>query len=121
MQMPLLDKACRPVTADEDKRIRQERMTEPPVFLESELSLFVDERIAIEEAEASSGERPTLATESVAYLWLGHFINSFCNVTSLGAVMRMMESWRDSMSAELRVAPLSGVPIVRYVWTFLCL
>ena len=60
--MPLLDKACRPVTADEDKRIRQERMTEPPVFLESELSLFVDERIAIEEAEASSGERPTLPT-----------------------------------------------------------
>ena len=53
MQMPLLDKACRPVTAEEDRRIRQDRMNEPPVYLESELSWSVDERIAIEEAEAS--------------------------------------------------------------------
>ena len=103
MQMPLLDKACRPVTAEEDRRIRQERMTEPPVYLESELSLSVDERVAIEEAEASAGERPTLPTESAAYLWLGQFISSFCNVASFGSVMRMVESWRDGMSAELRV------------------
>ena len=52
MQMPLLDKACRPVSAEEDRRIRRARMSEPPVFQESELSLTVDERIAIEEAEA---------------------------------------------------------------------
>ena len=119
MQMPLLDKACRPVTAEEDRRIRQERMTEPPVYLESELSLSVDERVAIEEAEASAGERPTLPTESAAYLWLGQFISSFCNVASFGSVMRMVESWRDGMSAELRVecrslldlCPMSGTCI----------
>ena len=38
MQIPLLDKVCRPVKAEEDRRIQQERMTEPPVYLESELS-----------------------------------------------------------------------------------
>ena len=64
MQKPLLDKACRPVSAEEDRRIRRERMTEPPVFLET-----VDERIAMEEAEASAGERPTLCQESVSFLW----------------------------------------------------
>ena len=67
------------------------------------MSLSVDERVAIEEAEASAGERPTLPTESAAYLWLGQFISSFCNVASFGSVMRMVESWRDGMSAELRV------------------
>ena len=70
MQMPLLDKACRPVTAEEDRRIRQDRMNEPFVYLGSELSLSVDERIAIEEAEASSSERPALSAESVFFLWL---------------------------------------------------
>ena len=103
MQMPLLDKACRPVTAEEDRRIRQDRMNEPPVYLESELSLSVDERIAIEEAEASSSERPALSVESVSFLWLGQFVSSYVNATSFGAVMRMVESWRDNMSTELRV------------------
>ena len=103
MQMPSLDKACRTVTAEENTRIRQERMTEPPVHLESELSLSVDERIAIEEADAPSGERPTLSTESVLFLWLGQFISSFVNVSSFGAVRRMLGSWRKNMSTELRV------------------
>ena len=104
MQMPLLDKGCRPVTAEEDRQIRQERMNEPPVYLESELSLSVDERIAIEEAEASSSERPVLSREeSVSFLWLGQYISSFVIATSFGAVMRMVELWRDNMNAELRV------------------
>ena len=103
MQMPLLDKGCRPVTAEEDRQIRQERMNEPPVYLESELSLSVDERIVIEEAEASSSERPVLSRESVSFLWLGQYISSFVIATSFGAVMRMVELWRDNMNAELRV------------------
>ena len=78
-------------------------MKEPPVYLESEMSLSVDERIAIEEAEASPSERPVLSTESVSFLWLGQFISNFVNATSFGAVMRMVESWRDNMNAELRV------------------
>ena len=47
-QEPLLDKSCRAVSAEEDQSIRSERMSEPPVFLESGLSLTVEERIAIE-------------------------------------------------------------------------
>ena len=47
---PLLDKSCRLVSAEEDRRIRRARLTEPPVFLESALKLTVEERIAIEEA-----------------------------------------------------------------------
>ena len=101
--MPLIDKASRPVKAEEDRRIRQERMTEPPVYLEWELSLTVEERIEIEESEASSAERPTLSPESVSFLWLEQFISSFVNLTSFGAVMRIVESWRDNMSAELHV------------------
>ena len=103
VQLPILDKACNPVTAEEDRRIRQERMTEPLVYLESELNLSVDEGIAIEEAYASSGEKPTLSTEKVSFLRLGQFISSFVNVSSFGAIIIMVESWRDNISAELRV------------------
>ena len=103
MQMPLLDKACRPVSAEEDRRIRRERMSEPPVFLESELSLSVDERVVIEEAEAAAGGRPVLGGESTSFLWLCQFVSSFCSTSTYGDVMQMMESWRDSMDTELRV------------------
>ena len=100
-QKPLLDKSCRAFSAEENRRIRRERMSEPPVYLESELSLTVDERIAIEEAEEAEGQRPQLAAESVNYLWLSNF-NSFVNVVSFGAVLRLVDSWRDCMAAELR-------------------
>ena len=101
-QKPLLDKSCRAVSAEEYRRIRRERMSEPPVYLESELSLTVDERIAIEEAKEAEGQRPQLAAGSVNYLWLSNFINSFGNVVSFGAVLRLVDSWRDCMVAELR-------------------
>ena len=44
-QKPLLDKSCRPVSAEEDRRIRRARTNEPPKTLESELLLTVEERI----------------------------------------------------------------------------
>ena len=103
MQMPLLDKACRPVSAEENRRIRRDRMSEPPVFLESELSLTVDERIAIEEAEAAAGGKPELREESVSFLWLCQFVSSFCSTTTFKDVIRMVESWRDAMNTELLV------------------
>ena len=98
---PLLDKSCRPVSAEEDRRIRRARLTEPPVFLESALGLSVEERIAIEEAEAEEGARPHLQDKSVNYLWLSNFISSFLTVTSFGGVLRSLESWRDCMANEL--------------------
>ena len=101
-QKPLLDKSCRAVSAEEGRRIRRERMSEPPVYLEPELSLTVDERIAIEEAEEAEGQRPQLAAGSVNYLWLSNFINSFVNVVFFGAVLRLVDSWRDCMAAEMR-------------------
>ena len=100
MQMPLLDKACRPVSAEEDRRIRRARMSEPP---ESELSLSVDESVAIEEAEAVAGGKPALGEESVSFLWLSQFVSSFCSTTTFRDVMQMVESWRDTMNTELRV------------------
>ena len=103
MQMPLLDKACRPVSAEEDRRIRRARMSEPPVFLESQLSLSVDERVAIEEAEAVAGGKPVLGEESVSFPWLSQFVSSFCSTTTFRDVMQMVESWRDTMNTELRV------------------
>ena len=65
-QRPLLDRSCRPVSADEDRRIRLERMVEPPVYLESELGLSVEERLAIEAAASSSDTRLELPKESAS-------------------------------------------------------
>ena len=98
---PLLDKSCRLVSAEEDRRIRRARLTEPPVFLESALKLTVEERIAIE-AEAEEGARPHLQDESVNYLWLSNFVSSFLTVTSFDGVLRSLDSWRDCMANELR-------------------
>ena len=121
MQMPLLDKACRPVSAEEDRRIRRARMSEPPVFLESELSLSVDERVAIEEAEAVAGGKPVLGEESVSFLWLSQFVSSFCSTTTFRDVMQMVESWRDTMNTEL-IARGKGasVSIRRHEADWLC-
>ena len=57
-QSPLPDMSYRPVTVGEDRRIRLERMVEPPVYLESSLGLSVDERITIEEASAQAESSP---------------------------------------------------------------
>ena len=101
-QRPLLDKSCRAVTAEEDRRIRRERMSEPPVFMETELSLTVEERIAIEEEEELEGQRPHLPEGSADYLWLCNFIVAFTNSTSFGGVMRLVDAWSACMSTELR-------------------
>ena len=89
---PLLDKSCRPVSAEEDRRIRRARMNEPPVTLESGLSLTVEERIAIEEAQEEEGQRPHLSDGSVSYLWLCCFINSFANVATFADVLRLVDA-----------------------------
>ena len=60
-QCPLLENSCRPVSAEEDFRIRRGRMVEPPAYLESALGLSVDERIAIEEAAAGAETQPSLS------------------------------------------------------------
>ena len=101
-QRPLLDKSCRAVTAEEDRRIRRERMSEPPVFMETELSLTVEEIIAIEEEEELEGQRPHLPEGSADYLWLCNFIVAFTNSTSFGGVMRLVDAWSACMSTELR-------------------
>ena len=80
-QRPLLDRSCRPVSADEDRRIRLERMVEPPVYLESEIGLTVEERLAIEGAALASDTRLELPAESSSYLWLMQFRNAFASVT----------------------------------------
>ena len=72
------------------------------MYSELELSLTVDERIAIEEAEEAEGQRPQLAAGSVNYLWLSNFVNSFVNVASFDAVLRLVDSWRDCMAGEGR-------------------
>ena len=101
-QRPLLDKSCRAVTAEEDRRIRRERMSEPPVFMETELSLTVEERIAIEEEEELEGQRPHLPEGSADYLWLCNFIVAFTNSTSFGGFMRLVDAWSACTSTELR-------------------
>ena len=100
-QKPLLDKSCRPVSAAEDKRIRLERMAEPPVYLESPLDLTVDERVAIEREEEERGALPVVAEQSVTFLWLCCVINALINTTSIDRVMRFVEMWADSLCTEL--------------------
>ena len=101
-QKPLLDKSCRPVSAEEDRRIRLARMNEPPVTLESEQSLTVEERIAIEEAQEEEGQRRHLSVESVSYLRLCSFISSFGNVATFADVLRLVDAWRECTANELR-------------------
>ena len=98
---PLLDKSCRPVSVEEDRRIRAERMSEPPVILESEFRLTVEERVAIEEA---AGAKPKLAETSAAYLWLCCFINGFVELRDFASVTRFVESWSGSMRGEVEFA-----------------
>ena len=86
---PLLDKPCRPVSADEDHRIRLARSTEPPVFMETDLNLTVEERMAIEEVEATEGARPHLPDDSVGYLWLSNFISSFLVASFSGCLAKL--------------------------------
>ena len=100
-QRPLLDRSCRPVSADEDRRIRLERMTEPPVYLESPLGLSLEERIALEEDREAEASRPTLSVDSSAYLWLCFFVNCFSVVSNFRGVMRLLDGWTTCMRGEL--------------------
>ena len=63
-QRPLLDKSCCPVTAEEEQRIKLERMTELPVYLEPALSLTLEQRMALEQESETEANRPTLSSES---------------------------------------------------------
>ena len=99
-QRPLLDKSCRPVSAEEDKRIRLERMVEAPVYLESPISLSLEERVALER-EAEENSRPVLSEESAAYLWLCFFLNCFASVAGFESLMRLMDGWASSLRGEL--------------------
>ena len=100
-QRPLLDRSCRPVSADEDRRIRLERMVEPPVYLESELGLSVEERLAIEAAASSSDTRLELPKESASYLWLMQFMNAFVAVTDVRGLLQLVDGWTVAMRNEL--------------------
>ena len=100
-QRPLLDKSCRPVSAEEDRRIRLERMVEPPVYLESPLGLSLSEREELERIEAEAPSRPNLAAPSTTFLWLSFFMNCFAVCTDFSAVMRLMDGWWCSLRTEL--------------------
>ena len=100
-QRPLLDKSCRPVIVGEHRRVRLERMVEPPVYLESPLGLSVDEHIAIEKASAQVGVRSTLTAKSGVCLWLCSFVNSFTTVSTFEAVMAQLEHWAVAMQTEM--------------------
>ena len=78
-----------PVSTEEDRRVRRARLTDPPVFLESALGLTVEERVAIEDAEAEEGLRPQLQDGSVNNLWLNSFIASFLTVASFEGVLSL--------------------------------
>ena len=99
--MPLLDKSCRPVSLEEDRRIRAARVSEPPVILESDVKLTVEERIAIEREEEAAGAKPELSESSASYLWLCCFISNFVELQTFPSVVRAMESWVSSMRGEL--------------------
>ena len=100
-QRPLLDKSCRPVSAEEDKRIRLDRMVEPPVYLESPISLSLEERVALEREVEEEGSRPVLPDGSAAYLWLCFFLNCFGAVTGFQSLMRLMDGWTGSLLGEM--------------------
>ena len=98
---PLLDKSCWPVLAEEDRKIRLERMVEPPVCLESTLGLSLEERVELEKEEAEENARPTFRAESAAYLWLYFFLNCLGSVTNFWSLMRLIDGWVTSMGGDM--------------------
>ena len=98
---PLLDKSCRPVSLEEDRRIRAERLSEPPIVLESEFTLAAEERMAIELEEENAGAKPQLSETSAAYLWGCCFLNNFVELSDFNSVTRFVESWSGRMRSEV--------------------
>ena len=78
-----------------------EKMSEPPIVLESEFKLTVEERMAIEREEETAGAKPQLSETSAAYLWLCCFNNSFVELNDFNSVARFVESWPGSMRGEV--------------------
>ena len=100
-QRPLLDKSFRPVSADEDRRIRLEQMVEPPVYLERRLRSTVEERVANEEWAAAAANKPKLNEDSASYFWLTQVVNAFVAVTDARVVIRLLDMWSIAMRSEL--------------------
>ena len=90
-QRPLLDKSCRPVSVEEDRRIRLEHMVEPPVYLESPISLSLEERVALEREAEEENSRPVLSEDGASYLCLCFFLNCFGSVAGFESLMRLMD------------------------------
>ena len=122
---PLLDKSCRPVSLDEDRRIRAARVSEPPVILESEVKLTVEERIAVELEEEAAGSKPELSESSASYLWQCRFINNFVELKDFSSVVRSMEVWSSSMRGELvfseRVLSYPKCQVIHVLFVFFVL
>ena len=89
------------MSAEEDKRVRLERMVEPPVYLESPISLSLEERVALEREAEEENSRPVLSEESASYLWLCFFLNCFASVAGFESLMRLMDGWASSLRGEL--------------------
>ena len=101
--METLEGSCCPFSADEDRRVQLERMSEPPVYLVSLLVLTLEERIAFEESEAEAGAKPELNERSRYNLWLCTFVNRFLNVTSFEQVQHQVDGWIDCIRTELKI------------------
>ena len=100
-QHPLLDKSCRPVTVEEEQRIRLECMSEPPVYLELLLSLTSERRFALEQESEAAINRPTLKEPPISGCVF--FINCLSSVTNFRNVKRLMDSWGMSLRGEMSV------------------
>ena len=83
--------------------LRLDRMVEPPVYLESPISLSLEERVALKREVEEEGSRPVLPDGSAAYLWLCFFLNCFGAVTGFQSLMRLMDGCTGSLLGEMEL------------------
>ena len=105
-QRRLLDKLCGPVSAYENRQIRVEQMTEPPLYLEALLGWSLMERVALEQDLEAEADRLVLTCESYLWFWC-FFVNGFAEVTNFQSLLPLNDVWPASMRGEVSLVERS--------------
>ena len=72
------------------------------MYLESELGLTVEERLAFEAIATASDTRLELLAESASSLWLMQFINAFAALTDVRELMQLVDGWAVTTQNEIQ-------------------
>ena len=107
-QRRLLDKLCGPVSPEENRHVRVERMTEPHLYLEAPLGLSLMERVALEQDLEAEADRLVLTAESHLWFWC-FFVNGFAEVTNFQSLLPLNDGWPASRRGQVSLVERSQI------------